>query len=109
LPVPPNGARGAPSPRMPDSSRASGKQAAWTSPQRGLHGLRILRLMTAMMRPADSGLTATESMILGRDGAGDAIRRAGVSAVLASDKRQYPLCPGFSGVPFFPVFSAAPQ
>jgi hypothetical protein len=72
-PVPPNGARGAASPRLPGSCRPSGKQAAWTSTESGLDDLHALRLRTGTMWPADSGRTAPGSMIGRRGGTGEAV------------------------------------
>src|SRR5262249_714549 len=72
-PVPPNGARGAASPRLPDSSRPSAKQPAWTPGGRGLDDLHALRLRTGTMWPADSGRTAPGSMIGRRGGTGEAV------------------------------------
>ena len=75
-PVPPNGARGAASPRLPVSNRPSGKQAAWTSTEPGRDHLYALRLRTGTMLPADSSRTAPGSMIGRRGGTGEAVSGA---------------------------------
>src|SRR5262249_7944949 len=64
-------------------SRPPGKQAAWTSTERGPDDLHALRLRTSTMWPADSGRTAPGSMIGRRGGTGEAV--SGASAKSPDD------------------------
>ena len=74
-PVPPERGRGAASFRLLDSTRASGRRAAWTSTERSLDRFHVLRLMTGTMSPAGSGRTAPGSMIARRSKRGKSVRR----------------------------------
>ena len=89
-PVPPIGTRVEASSRLPDSTRSSGKRAAWTSTEPGLDGLHDVRVMTGTMGPTGSGQTTQESRSGRQSGMGEPIRRQRLGQLSIFARRFFP-------------------